>query len=550
MPDRGRRVYGIDLGTTYSAVGFVDETGRAAVARNGEGEETTPSVVYLESPTNVVVGTQAKAIAKIEPDHVVSLVKRQMGTSALYSFHGQEHTPESLSALILKHLAAGADVDDEVRDVVITVPAYFGMRERDATRKAGEIAGLEVLGIVPEPVAAAVHYETSQGAVGRTVLVYDLGGGTFDTSVIRIDDNAVDVVCTDGDKDLGGADWDARLAEHLMTRFVEEAAPDEDPRESEDLVQEVALLAESVKKQLSKHESRPVNLKLAGAAARFDVSRAEFEAMTEDLLDTTVAILRRTLDTLEDKSPGTTIDEVLLVGGSTRMPAVTERLAAEFGWTPRLFEPDLAVAKGAAIWALSRRVVQETARARDAAPTPEAGDERAREALSAIAAATGMTEADLGRLSAKSTRNVLSKAFGVQLVDGPRPDDRVYVHHLVAANDPLPTGDRTLEAFTIVAGQRSVDIALYEQAGTVASEEMEDNVAVSDGAGRIEGIPPGPAGAPVDIVLGIDEQGLLRLRATHRSSGRSLDIAVTIGALSPEEVERATRVVHGLMVTG
>ncbi|WP_328306386.1 Hsp70 family protein [Actinomycetospora sp. NBC_00405] len=550
MPDRGRRVYGIDLGTTYSAVGFVDETGRASIARNGEGEETTPSVVYLESPTNVVVGTQAKAIAKIEPDHVVSLVKRQMGTSAVYSFHGQEHTPESLSALILKHLAAGAEVDDEVRDVVITVPAYFGMRERDATRKAGEIAGLEVLGIVPEPVAAAVHYETSQGAVGRTVLVYDLGGGTFDTSVIRIDDNAVDVVCTDGDKDLGGADWDARLAEHLMTRFVEEAAPDEDPRESEDLVQEVALLAESVKKQLSKHESRPVNLKLAGAAARFDVTRAEFEAMTEDLLDTTVAILRRTLDTLEDKSPGTTIDEVLLVGGSTRMPAVAERLAAEFGWTPRLFEPDLAVAKGAAIWALSRRVVQETARARDAAPTLEAGDERAREALSAIAAATGMSEADLGRLSAKSTRNVLSKAFGVQLVDGPRPDDRVYVHHLVAANDPLPTGDRTLEAFTVVAGQRSVDIALYEQAGTVASEEMEDNVAVSDGAGRIEGIPPGPAGAPVDIVLGIDEQGLLRLRATHRSSGRSLDIAVTIGALSPEEVERATRVVHGLMVTG
>lgn len=550
MPERGRRVYGIDLGTTYSAVGFVDETGRAAVARNGEGEETTPSVVYLESPTNVVVGTQAKAIAKIEPDHVVSLVKRQMGTSAVYSFHGQEHTPESLSALILKHLAAGADVDDEVRDVVITVPAYFGMRERDATRKAGEIAGLEVLGIVPEPVAAAVHYETSQGAVGRTVLVYDLGGGTFDTSVIRIDDNAVDVVCTDGDKDLGGADWDARLAEHLMSRFVEEAAPDEDPRESEDLVQEVALLAESVKKQLSKHESRPVNLKLAGAAARFDVSRAEFEAMTEDLLDTTVAILRRTLDTLEDKGPGTTIDEVLLVGGSTRMPAVAERLAAEFGWTPRLFEPDLAVAKGAAIWALSRRVVQETARARDAAPTAEAGDARAREALSAIAAATGMSEADLGRLSAKSTRNVLSKAFGVQLVDGPRPDDRVYVHHLVAANDPLPTGDRTLEAFTVVTGQRSVDIALYEQAGTVASEEMEDNVAVSDGAGRIEGIPPGPAGAPVDIVLGIDEQGLLRLRATHRSSGRSLDIAVTIGALSPEEVERATRVVHGLMVTG
>lgn len=548
MPDR-RRVYGIDLGTTYSAVGYVDETGRAVIARNGEGEETTPSVVHLESPTNVVVGTQAKAVAVIEPDHVVSLVKRQMGTPAVYAFHGQEHTPESLSALILKHLAAGADVDDEVRDVVITVPAYFGMRERDATRKAGEIAGLEVLGIVPEPVAAAVHYESGQGGIGRTVLVYDLGGGTFDTSVIQIGDNAVDVLCTDGDKHLGGADWDARLADHIMTRFVEQASPAEDPRESDDLLQEVALLAETVKKALSKQEARAVNLKLAGAAARFEVTRAEFEAMTEDLLDTTVAIVRRTLDTLAEKSPGTTVDEVLLVGGSTRMPAVAARLEAEFGWSPRLFEPDLAVAKGAAVWALSRRVVQETARAREDAPSAAIGDERARAALADIAAATGLAEADLARLSAKSTRNVLSKAFGVRLVD-PDRDDRSYVHHLVAANDALPTGDRTLEAFTLRDGQTGVEIALYEQAGTVPSEELDDNIPVTDGTGHIEGIPPGPAGAPVDIVLRIDEQGLLEVRATHRSSGRSLEIAVTIGALSADEVARATRVVDGLTVTG
>lgn len=551
MSERGRRVYGIDLGTTYSAVAYVDETGRATVARNSEGEETTPSVVYLESGTNVVVGSQAKNIAKIEPDLVVSLVKRQMGSSAVYSFHGQEHTPESLSALILKQLAAGAEVDDEVHDVVVTVPAYFGMRERDATRKAGEIAGLEVLGIVPEPVAAAVHYEVTQQTGGRTVLVYDLGGGTFDTTVITVGDDTVDVVCTDGDKDLGGADWDARLAEHVMSRFVDEAAPAEDPRGSDDLVQEVAILAEAVKKQLSKHESRPVNLKLAGAAARFDVTRAEFEDMTRDLLDTTVTIVRRTLATLGEKSPGTTIDEVLLVGGSTRMPAVAERLAAEFGWTPRLFEPDLAVAKGAAVWALSRHVARETERAREDAPTAQDADVRARDAVSEIAAATGMAEADLARLAQKTTRNVLSKAFGVKLRDMARPEPpRFYVHHLVAANDPLPTGVRTLSAATIRDGQTAVEIELYEQAGTVASEEVDDNRAVTDGAGVIEDIPPGPANAPVDIAMTIDEQGMLQLDATHRDSGRRLGIAVTIGALSAEEVERATRVVDGLAVSG
>ncbi len=303
MADTGSTVYGIDLGTTYSVLAHVDETGRAVVVRNGEGEETTPSVVHLESATNVVVGTQAKRIAKIEPENVVSLIKRVIGTEAVYSFHGQDHTPESLSALILKHIATGSETEEPVHDVVVTVPAYFGMRERDATRKAGEIAGLNVLGIVPEPVAAAVHYELTHDAVGRTVLVYDLGGGTFDTTVISVGDNAVEVLCTDGDKHLGGADWDARLADHIMDRFVEQAAPTDDPRGSDDLVQEVALLAEETKKQLSKHESRPVNLKLGGAAARFDVSRPDFEAMTEDLLDATVAIVRRTLTTLEELHP-------------------------------------------------------------------------------------------------------------------------------------------------------------------------------------------------------------------------------------------------------
>ncbi|MFC5064113.1 Hsp70 family protein [Actinomycetospora atypica] len=550
MSDAVRTVFGIDLGTTYSVVARVDETGRPAIVRNGEGEEITPSVVHLESATNVVVGNQAKQLAKIEPDQVVSLVKRQMGTDTVYAFHGTEHSPESLSALILKQLAGGAESDDPVTDVVISVPAYFGMRERDATRKAGEIAGLTVLGIVPEPVAAAVHYEMSQDANGRTILVYDLGGGTFDTTVISVGDNEIEVICTDGDKYLGGADWDARLAEHLLNRFVEQAGPDEDVHASDEAVQEVALRAEEVKKALSKYESRAVSLKLAGVAARFEVTRAEFEAMTEDLLETTVTIVRRTLGTLGTKRPGATIDEVLLVGGSTKMPAVAARLAEEFGWTPKLFEPDLAVAKGAAIWALSQLVVREEEKARSGAASTSEAESDADAARARIAARTGLPEATLARLARKRTRNVLSKAFGVRLIDESSGARRPYVEHLAFANDVLPTGDRPLEAQTIDDGQTGVQIELYEQAGTVPSADLADNIPISGGAGSIDGIPARPAGAPIDILLRIDDEGLLSVRATHRESGKRLEIAVTIGALTPEEVDEATRVVDAIAVSG
>src|SRR5580692_422986 len=192
--------YGIDLGTTRSCIAHVDHTGRAVVLKNAIGEETTPSVVYFASPENVVVGKQAKDTALLAPDLVVELVKRRMGEAHPYSFHGQAHTPESISALILRELAraAGEQTAEEVRDVVITVPAYFGLVEREATRKAGLIAGLNVLDVLPEPVAAALDYQAlGEGTEPRNILVYDLGGGTFDTTVIRVDGDDIHVVCTE-----------------------------------------------------------------------------------------------------------------------------------------------------------------------------------------------------------------------------------------------------------------------------------------------------------------------------------------------------------------
>jgi molecular chaperone DnaK len=181
MSDNNLRVFGIDLGTTYSAIAYVDEAGQPAVCRNFGNLETTPSVVFFENESNVVVGSVAKNSAINYPDRVVSLVKRQMGTET--NFDGVNHTPESISAFILKQLAqdAAEHTNGEVSKVVITVPAYFGMLERNATKNAGKIAGLDVLGIVPEPVAAALHYEATTEAENKTILVYDLGGGTFDT---------------------------------------------------------------------------------------------------------------------------------------------------------------------------------------------------------------------------------------------------------------------------------------------------------------------------------------------------------------------------------
>ncbi|MGQ0778060.1 MAG: Hsp70 family protein [Pseudonocardiales bacterium] len=557
MSDKQLRVFGIDLGTTYSAVAYVNETGQPAVCRNFDSLETTPSVVYFENESNVVVGSVAKNSAITYPDRVVSLIKRQMGTEATFDFDGKSYTPESISALILKQLAqdAATHTGGEVSKVVITVPAYFGMLERDATKNAGKIAGLDVIGIVPEPVAAALHYEATTAAQNKTILVYDLGGGTFDTTVIRVAKDEILVVCTDGDDHLGGVDWDLRLRDCLLAKFREQLPPGTDPEEDDEFLQSLAIVAEDTKKQLSKAESRPVPLRGAGAVARVDVSRAEFEEVTSDLLDKTIEIVKRTLVTLQEKSPGATVDEVLLVGGATKMPAVTERLRAEFGWEPKLHDPDLAVAKGAALYALGRVVHRELQTAREQAGSEAEAQSRVAEAVEEVAAQTGIAASTLADLAAKETRNVLPKAFGVKLVDTSDPDWsskplQHYVDHLVHANDSLPTGVRALEAHTIYEGQRGIDIELYEQSGVVAGSDLAENKALNEGKGTISGLPPLPVGSPVDFALQVDEEGLLRLDATERSTGKKLTIEVRVSVLSTEQVDEAKEIVSGLTVSG
>ena len=254
-------ILGIDLGTTFSAVATVGADGRPVTVPNSFGEPTTPSVVYFESATSAMVGGAAHNAATVDPDNTVALIKRQMGTEFELLFHGVRHTPESVSSLILRSVVDNATSQlgrqGPIR-AVITVPAYFGIREREATSQAAHLAGIEVLELLSEPVAAALHYGTSElsGSYGGgSVLVYDLGGGTFDTTVLRVGRDGLHVIATDGDSRLGGADWDGRITDFLVSSFAQ-ATGCADPDEDDTFRHEVGVAAEAAKRSLSARISR------------------------------------------------------------------------------------------------------------------------------------------------------------------------------------------------------------------------------------------------------------------------------------------------------
>lgn len=347
----GESVYGIDLGTTYSGISRITELGQAEIVLNYDSNPTTPSVVYFEGEHNIVVGEEAKRVQRSVPDDVCSLIKRQMGTSYPQEFHGERYTPESISALILKELVntANSESGQNIDKAVITVPAYFGVKEKEATRQAGQIAGLEVVGIVTEPVAAALSLGI-RGESPETVMVYDLGGGTFDTTVMRAEAGRIEVVAIDGNKTLGGADWDTALAQSIVEKFVAAAGLDEDPLLDEEFGAELLGQVEETKKSLTKREKATVRCRYQDKDEKIEVTRAEFEDATRHLVGQTLEISRRTVATAEQKAPGLRIDRVLLVGGSAKMPMIETALREQLGWDPARTDFDLAVAKGAAIY--------------------------------------------------------------------------------------------------------------------------------------------------------------------------------------------------------
>lgn len=570
-PQQG--IFGIDLGTTYSVVGHIDETGRAAVTRNGQGSDTTPSVVYFENEANAVVGKTAKAAAGEYPDQVVSLIKREMGDREYRrTFFGVEHTPPSISAIILEALAREAEEDTgrKVTDAVITVPAYFGLLEKDATRKAGEIAGLNVIGIVPEPVAAALQYGVTGSADGTTFLVYDLGGGTFDISLIRMTDSSIEVLVVGGDHRLGGADWDEKLLEHLVGQTIAQCG-DDSLRDDEPMLQDLRIIAEEMKQALSAVETKTHIVRYTGTPAKITVSRAQFEQMTADLLDETIRITKRTLAEAGEKYPGIQqlISEVLLVGGSSRMPAVSAALRKEFSWDPKLADPDLAVAKGAALYAAGQTVRYVE---KDEADGHQAADENGsgasgsgslaargpvtEDAVRAVADQTGLTEDHVRKLAQRTVVNVLPKAIGVKLVDTGKPgwesdaDSASYIEHLVDAQTQLPFRGEPFVASTVAANQSAIEIEIWEQAGASPGREMNANHPL-DASGRITGLERHalPAGSPVNLEIRVDEEGTVHLKAVEPTSNQELTLSVRISILSEEQVADAKRAHAGLTVS-
>ena len=362
----GKKV-GIDLGTTYSCVAYLNEDGGLEVLKNAEDSNTTPSLVFFENESNVIVGAPARAGSIYNPENLIERVKSYMGDpNYTINKFGVDYSPSAISSLILRKLKKDAEaaLGDTIDGAVITCPAYFGTEARAATKKAGEDAGLNVLQIINEPTAAAYAYAYVKGTdINKTVLVYDLGGGTFDVTLLKMDfagdKKDLTVLASNGDHTLGGKDWDARLTNLVINKFCDATGVDPDEmREDTDMIGWFSENTENNKQKLSHLETVKFGINFNGTKNLVEVSRDEFEAETEDLLAKTIDLVNATL---ADKNMTIDqVDEIILVGGSTYMPQVSKRLEAEYGKPLVSFEPNEAVAKGAAIMAQVRAASEDT----------------------------------------------------------------------------------------------------------------------------------------------------------------------------------------------
>ncbi len=548
------KVFGIDLGTTYSCIAYIDEAGKPVVLKNAEGDLTTPSVVFFESQTDITVGSAAKESAKMYPEQVVTCIKRSIGQPGFsLNLNGIGMKPEEISSYILKKVVQDAEEtlrmegklgdDEQIRDVVITCPAYFGVAERDATKAAGVIAGLNVMAIINEPTAAAITYGVTDDSKTRTVLVYDLGGGTFDITMINIKPGEIRVICTGGDHNLGGKNWDEYVLMYLAEQYQAETGTLDNILEDAETLQELSLAAERAKKLLSAKEKAPVAVNYMGERVRIELTRQKFDELTEDLLTRTIDLTREMFKEAEKKGfSQKDVSEILLVGGSSKMPQVMRRVKAEFGIETKMFDPDESVAKGAAIYANKMSeyniVLEEIAKQQGKSfeEVKEQIDngqmDLQKEAKKANVPMRG------GRLPGDDVKiiNVSSRSFGTVAYDS---NDQLKLFNIIIKNAELPaTG--TSSFYPRANNQKSVKFNVME---SLSSDEVVDTELGKEVGNAVLTLPEGVTlDTEIQVTFRLDESGLLHLHAKEMQAGREVEAEFqTIEALTEQEITDAIR---------
>lgn len=345
---------GIDLGATYSKIAYVDKCGYVTAIENAEGTRMTPSVVNFTDFSHITVGFDAKEDAIIDPENTILFVKRLIGkTDSAINYNGKEILPEEVLSYIIKKLVADATeiLGEEIDGAVITVPTYFCARECAAVRRAAELAGINLINILTETTAAAISYGFCQNDVDRTFLIYDLGGSSLDICVAKATNGKVNVICS-GSIELGGIDWDNALIEYLKEELFSKTGIED---LGENILHDLRVVAERAKMKLSARDSTSVILRAAGECTKLEITRKIFEEITSGVLERSIEKTDEVLCTA--LKIGHKIDEIILVGGGSRMPQVRQVLFDKYGLLPKLYEPDLAIAKGAAIYAMIDKAI-------------------------------------------------------------------------------------------------------------------------------------------------------------------------------------------------